>query len=175
MYSCFLREIWFLFDFLDAMLNAYNFILMQPTLSLLFLKHLFRFKIVTCGFWRQWNCEFINSTEKQSWLQYSLRKQCPYSELFQLVFSRIQSKCGKIRARITPNTDTFHAVITPTIDEKQPLEVFCEKRCSHKFRKFNMKTPTLESLFNKVAGLKVCNFIKKRLLHTLFPVKCAKL
>ena len=25
---------------------------------------------------------------------------------------RIQSKCGKIRTRITPNTDTFHAVIT---------------------------------------------------------------
>ena len=24
---------------------------------------------------------------------------------------RIQSKCGKIPTRITPNTDTFHAVI----------------------------------------------------------------
>ena len=26
--------------------------------------------------------------------------------------SRIQSECGKIRNRITPNTDTFHAVST---------------------------------------------------------------
>ena len=26
---------------------------------------------------------------------------------------RIQSECGKIRTRITPNTDTFHAVIFP--------------------------------------------------------------
>ena len=28
----------------------------------------------------------------------------------------------------------------------------------------------LESLFNKVAGLKACNFIKKKLQHRCFPV-----
>ena len=32
----------------------------------------------------------------------------------------------------------------------------------------------LESLFNKVRGLKVCSFIKKRLQHRCFPVKYAK-
>ena len=32
----------------------------------------------------------------------------------------------------------------------------------------------LESLFNKYAGLKACNFIKKRLQHKFFPVKFAK-
>ena len=32
----------------------------------------------------------------------------------------------------------------------------------------------LESLFNKVAGFKVCNFIKKRLKHRCFPKKFAK-
>ena len=43
-----------------------------------------------------------------------------------------------------------------------------------KFRKFHRKTPVLEeSLFNKVAGLKDCNFIKKRLQHRCFPVKFA--
>ena len=42
-------------------------------------------------------------------------------------------------------------------------------RCSVKFRKFQ-----LESLFNKVAGLKVCGFIKKRLQHRCFPMKFAK-
>ena len=49
---------------------------------------------------------------------------CPYSELFWSVFSRnqteygeirvslrIQSECGKMRTRITPNTDTFYAVV----------------------------------------------------------------
>ena len=53
----------------------------------------------------------------------TLRKKCPYSELFWSAFPRIwlnterygaslriQSEYGKIRTRITPNTDTFHAV-----------------------------------------------------------------
>ena len=33
-------------------------------------------------------------------------------------------------------------------------EVFCKKRRSLKSRKFHRKTPVLESLFNKVAGLR---------------------
>ena len=37
-----------------------------------------------------------------------------------------------------------------------------------------MKTSVLESLFNKAAGLAVCNSIKKRLQHSYFPVKLAK-
>ena len=32
----------------------------------------------------------------------------------------------------------------------------------------------LESLFNKVAGLKVCNVIKKSLQHRCFPVNITK-
>ena len=37
-----------------------------------------------------------------------------------------------------------------------------------------MKTPVLESLFNKVAGSKACNFVKKRLQRRCFPVKFLK-
>ena len=62
----------------------------------------------------------------------TLRKKRPYSELFLSVFSRIraeygeryavslriQSECGKIRTRITPNTDSFNAVRTPYFDQK---------------------------------------------------------
>ena len=50
----------------------------------------------------------------------TLRKKCPYSELFWSVFSRIrieygeirsiQSEHRKIRTRKTPNLDIFHAV-----------------------------------------------------------------
>ena len=53
----------------------------------------------------------------------SLLKKCPYLELFWSVFSRIRTeygeiihtspcsvRMGKIRTRITPNTDTFHVV-----------------------------------------------------------------
>ena len=32
----------------------------------------------------------------------------------------------------------------------------------------------LESLYDKVADLKACNFIKKRLPHSCFPVNIAK-
>ena len=41
---------------------------------------------------------------------HTLRKKCPYSKFFWSVFFRIQSECGKIQTRKTPNTDTFRAV-----------------------------------------------------------------
>ena len=40
---------------------------------------------------------------RYNFLEDTLRQKCPYSEFF-------WSKCGKIRARKTPNTNTFHAV-----------------------------------------------------------------
>ena len=49
------------------------------------------------------------------------------------------------------------------------------KKVLLKFRKSLRKTPVLESLLNKAAGLQACNFIKKRLQHRYFPVKFAKL
>ena len=40
----------------------------------------------------------------------TLREKCLYSEFFWSVSLGIQSKCGKIRTRKIPNTNTFHAV-----------------------------------------------------------------
>ena len=37
-----------------------------------------------------------------------------------------------------------------------------------------MKAPVLESLFNKVVDLQVCNFLKKRLQRRCFPVNITK-
>ena len=37
------------------------------------------------------------------------------------------------------------------------------------------KVTVLESLFNKVVGLKACNFTKNRLQHWYFPVNIAKI
>ena len=59
-------------------------------------------------------------------LHFTHGKKCPNSELFCSAFSRIhsdwirwdtvylriQSKCGKMRTRVTPNTDTYYAVTT---------------------------------------------------------------
>ena len=45
------------------------------------------------------------------------------------------------------------------------------------FRKtsqYSQETPVLESLFNKVPGLKACILIKKRLQHRCFPLNFAK-
>ena len=48
---------------------------------------------------------------------------CPHFPAFRLnterygVSLRIQSKCGKIRTRITPNTDTFYAVMCNRVKE----------------------------------------------------------
>ena len=50
--------------------------------------------------------------------------------------------------------------------QKHPPKVFYEK--------LYLKTFVLESLFNKVAGLKAYNLIKKRLQHSCFPVNIAK-
>ena len=53
----------------------------------------------------------LESLQKRSWYRkLSLRKKCPYLELFCSAFSRIQSDCGKMQTRVTPNTDTFPAV-----------------------------------------------------------------
>ena len=46
---------------------------------------------------------------------------------------------------------------------KQPPEVFCEKSCSYKLRRFHGKTHLLESPFNKITGLHVCSFNNGRL------------
>ena len=60
---------------------------------------------------------------------------------------------------------------------KKPLEVFYRKKCYLKICKSGKKTPVLEFLFSKVAGLKVCNFIKKdsNTKHRRFPVKFTRL
>ena len=71
---------------------------------------------------------FISCSNFTLIFRYStLRKKCPYSELFWPAFSCIltkygeilspySSECGKMRTRMTPNMDTFHAVILYLID-----------------------------------------------------------
>ena len=61
---------------------------------------------------RQMQCRIFSS-------RILLSEKCSYSEFFWSVFSRIrteyQSKCRKIRTRITPNTDIFYAVFYSAI------------------------------------------------------------
>ena len=57
--------------------------------------------------------------------------------------------------------------------QKQPCADVLQNRCSEKIRKFS-KTPVLESLVNRIAGLQARSFVKKRLQHRCFLVKIAK-
>ena len=50
------------------------------------------------------------------------------------------------------------------------LEVFFKKV----FHKIHRKIPALESLFNIVAAWKTCNFIKKKLRQSCFPMNFAE-
>ena len=56
--------------------------------------------------------------------------------------------------------------------QKRPSAMFCKKE-NPAFRNIHRKTPVLDFLFNKTAGL-ACNFNKKRLQHRCFPVNYAK-
>ena len=58
--------------------------------------------------------------------------------------------------------------------QKQTLSDALQNNCSWKFRNIHRKISVLESLFNKVLDLKVCNFIEKILQHRCFPVKITK-
>ena len=119
---------------------------------------------------------------KFHWVK-SVQKQ----SFFWSVFSRTRTEYGSEK---TPYLDTFHAVFLIKtestwrckIKEQTPqlTLLYCgrtvrssHQRCSIK-KVVLKKIPVLESLFEKVAGLKVCNFIKKRPQHRWFPVNIAK-
>ena len=75
----------------------------------------------------------------------------------------------------------FHFLIFPWFfqlyhcnKQKQPPEVFCKKSCSQKFRKIHRKNLCQSLFFNKVTGLRPVTLLKKRLLHSYFPVNVAK-
>ena len=72
----------------------------------------------------------------------------------------------------TNATFTFRLLF---IEQEQPPEVFYQKSCSLKFRKFNGKAPVLESLFDKIAGLRTCNFSKNRLQHRFFSCEICEI
>ena len=58
--------------------------------------------------------------------------------------------------------------------QEQPFKDFLENQIFKIFYNIHRKTPVLESLLNKVADLKVHNFIEKRLENRYFPVNIEK-
>ena len=54
------------------------------------------------------------------------------------------------------------------------LQMFFKIGVLKNFCNIHMKAPVLDAPFNKVAGLELCNFIKKILQHRCFPANIAK-
>ena len=104
------------------------------------------------------------------------QKRCRYFPVSLMKLLRtlfLQSNCGrlllilafkesdklKMCMDVRENLQTMHAKevrICPYLPfrQKQPFADVLQNRCSYKFRNIHMKTPVLEPLFNKVAGLK---------------------
>ena len=81
------------------------------------------------------------------------------------LFSRNHPTLFLIKKRMSADVQCW--TITLSNWQKQSPEVFCN---------IQRETPVLESFLNKVAGLYVCNFIKKKKLqHRCFPVNIANL
>ena len=59
--------------------------------------------------------------------------------------------------------------------QKRPFRRCSSKKVFLKILQISQEILVLESLFNKVAGHKAGNFIKKRLQHRCFPVKFVKI
>ena len=59
--------------------------------------------------------------------------------------------------------------------QKQLFADVVQNRSSEKLHNIYWETPMLKSLLNKVARLKACNFIKKRLKRRSFPMNVTKL
>ena len=70
---------------------------------------------------------------------------------------------------------TDHIKSFPYNQQKQSFADIVPNRYSQKFRNIHRKTPVLESLFSKVAGLEVSHLIKKRLQQHSFSCKYCKI
>ena len=52
--------------------------------------------------------------------------------------------------------------------QRKPLEMFYKERCSQKFGNIHRNASVLESLYNKVAGIQDCNFVKRDFYTDVF-------
>ena len=101
-------------------------------------------------------------------VHYFIFKECYFLELkaFLIVKKSITNKDHTWRV--------LQNIKSPESFQKQPPEVFYEKRCSQKSRKIPVKHQCQSLIFNKVAGLRLTTLLKKRLLHRCFPANFAK-
>ena len=83
-----------------------------------------------------------------------------------------------LESQCVPRNDTIHSVHM----QERVHEIFLdattgcvlEKKAFGKISPISQNTPMLESLSNKIARLQACNFIRKRLQNSWYPVNIGK-
>ena len=121
------------------------------------------------------NCIFIKLQAALSQQTPAQVLSCEYNEIFKNTFFY-----RKASLLLHIYIDCFQQIFLLaqrnafSFAQKQPAEVFSEKRCLRKFRDIHRKIPVLQSLFSKVADFQTYNFNKKRLQHRYIPVGIAK-
>ena len=102
----------------------------------------------------------ISFTEHLRWLLLDFRSSKYFFQL-NLVFIADSNTC------FCPELMWKHELNVRSSHRISPVK----KRCFQKFCRFHRKTTVLKSLFNTVADLQACSFIKNRLQHRCFPVE----
>ena len=88
-------------------------------------------------------------------------------------FSILKICCDQMIFRWNMFYQSFFDIVFFSQQDQLP-EVFCEERYSWIFYRSHWKIFVVKSLFNNVASIQACNFIKKRSQHRSFPVKFVK-
>ena len=130
-----------------------------------FIKKILQERCFPVNFARILRTAFLQNTSGRIfWLFYILKKnkidtnECRFSHIAKSA-PRNQFNVKRIQQKV---------LIQPQMNrQKQPSELFLKESFENSTAR---KTTVLESLFHKVAGLQVCNFIMKRPRHKCFPV-----
>ena len=114
---------------------------------------------------------------KRNWLKSQLIIKIDFKETYlqymQDSLPKLKCVIQRIIKLLFINTNKWSLITNPF--QKQPPDMFLNKRCSWKYRKIHRKIPVPECLFfNKVAGPMPATFFKKKLWHRCFPVNFAK-
>ena len=80
----------------------------------------------------------------------------------------------QVKQRLAEPTDWCEKLRNTNVDYRSNRSRNFSKFVFLKFSHYSQESPMLESLFNKVAGLRSATLLKKRLWHKCFPVNFAK-
>ena len=108
--------------------------------------------------------------------------ECPHRSKRDISQTKMQLQLKQISCSQTESSSMWNEVSSWLIStkssqniSKRATGVVLQKKMLLKICKFHRNTTVLESFFNKVERPKTCNFFKKRLPHSRFPLNLVNL